>query len=84
MSCIHCSPEDAVCVHLDIRSKRSVGMHWGTFVLTDVDVREPPSRLRDEMSRRGIDPAQFSVLAIGETIQSTNEHAEADKNAARR
>lgn len=30
MSPIHCSPEDAVRVHEDIQSKRSVGMHWGT------------------------------------------------------
>ena len=30
MSPIHCSPEDAVRVHEDIKSKRSVGMHWGT------------------------------------------------------
>lgn len=28
MSHIHCSPEDAVAVHQDIRSRRSVGMHW--------------------------------------------------------
>lgn len=32
MSPVHCSPEDAVMVHLDIKSKRSVGMHWGTVM----------------------------------------------------
>jgi N-acyl-phosphatidylethanolamine-hydrolysing phospholipase D len=68
MSCVHCTPEDAVCVHLDVQSRRSVGMHWGTFVLTDEDVREPPRRLQAEVARRGLAPTAFTTLAIGETI----------------
>jgi N-acyl-phosphatidylethanolamine-hydrolysing phospholipase D len=34
MSAVHCGPEDAVCVHLDVKSKKSIGMHWGTWILT--------------------------------------------------
>ncbi|KAI9328411.1 beta-lactamase superfamily domain-containing protein, partial [Obelidium mucronatum] len=30
---IHCNPGDAVDVHLDLGSKKSVAMHWGTFPL---------------------------------------------------
>ena len=30
MSSVHCDPRDAVDVHKDLRSKKSVGMHWGT------------------------------------------------------
>lgn len=33
MSSVHCSPEDAVEVHLDVQSKHSIGIHWGTFIL---------------------------------------------------
>lgn len=29
----HFNPEDAVLCHKDIRSKKSVGVHWGTFPL---------------------------------------------------
>ncbi|KAF8941190.1 hypothetical protein BGZ58_001471 [Dissophora ornata] len=68
MSPIHCSPEDAVRLHEDIRSKRSVGMHWGTWVLTDEDVTEPPKRLEAEMKNRGHDPATFNTVQIGETL----------------
>ncbi|KAF9178784.1 hypothetical protein BGZ50_007464 [Haplosporangium sp. Z 11] len=68
MSPIHCSPEDAVWVHEDIRSKRSVGMHWGTWVLTDEDVTEPPRRLEAEMKNRGHDPNTFNTIHIGETL----------------
>ncbi|KAF9582760.1 hypothetical protein BGW38_010793 [Lunasporangiospora selenospora] len=68
MSSIHCSPEDAVRVHEDIKSKRSVGMHWGTWVLTDEDVREPPRRLEAEMKSRGHDPATFNTIQLGETL----------------
>jgi L-ascorbate metabolism protein UlaG (beta-lactamase superfamily) len=39
------SPEDAVAVHLDVKSKQSVAMHWGTFSLTDEPLLEPPVRL---------------------------------------
>ena len=67
MSCVHCSPEDAVCVHLDIRARKSIGMHWGTFVLTDEDVREPPRRLAAELARLGLPADQFTTLKIGET-----------------
>jgi N-acyl-phosphatidylethanolamine-hydrolysing phospholipase D len=45
MSAIHCSPEDAVGIHLAVRAKRSIGMHWGTFKLTDEAIMEPPVRL---------------------------------------
>ncbi|KAF9300858.1 hypothetical protein BGZ74_007414 [Mortierella antarctica] len=68
MSPIHCSPEDAVRVHEDIQSKRSVGMHWGTWILTDEDMTEPPRRLQAAMAKRGHDPSVFSTVQIGETI----------------
>ncbi|KAF9997754.1 hypothetical protein BGZ79_008545 [Entomortierella chlamydospora] len=68
MSPIHCSPEDAVRLHEDIKSKRSVGMHWGTWVLTNEDVTEPPKRLEAAMRKRGHDPNTFNVIQIGESL----------------
>lgn len=78
MSRVHLSPEDAVCVHRDVRSRQSIGMHWGTFRLTDEDVDEPPRRLRAAMELAGKEVAgreggeeeigRFGVMSIGETI----------------
>jgi N-acyl-phosphatidylethanolamine-hydrolysing phospholipase D len=31
MSNVHCSPEDSIRIHKDIKSKRSIGMHYGTI-----------------------------------------------------
>ena len=30
----HINPEDAVQIHMDIESKKSFAVHWGTFVMT--------------------------------------------------
>jgi len=68
MSCVHCSPEDAVCVHMDIHSKKTIGMHWGTFTLTDEPILEPPERLATELKRLGLSEDAFTTLTIGETI----------------
>ena len=27
----HINPEEAVIIHKEVKSKRSVGIHWGTF-----------------------------------------------------
>ncbi|KAI9258971.1 beta-lactamase superfamily domain-containing protein [Phascolomyces articulosus] len=68
MSTIHCSPEDAVRVHEDVKSKKSIGIHWGTFVLTDEPVNEPPQRLKKALQKRGHQDQAFDVLKLGETI----------------
>ena len=57
MSSVHCSPEDSACVHVDIKAKRSLGMHYGT-VRGGIsgqyeDVRVPPRRWREACEERG-------------------------------
>lgn len=55
----HCNPEDAVRILLALEARQAVGIHWGTFQLTDEAREEPAERLAAELSRRGIAPDRF-------------------------
>jgi N-acyl-phosphatidylethanolamine-hydrolysing phospholipase D len=63
----HVNPAEAVRIHLDLNAKRSIGVHWGTFELTDESLDEPPRKLAEERKSQGIADDDFSVLAIGAT-----------------
>ena len=67
MRSMHLNPEEAVRAHLDLRSRYSVGMHWGTFILTDEPMREPPRELARARRAAGVEPERFFVLRHGET-----------------
>ena len=46
MKDMHVNPEEAVKIHLDVESRQSIGMHWGTFLnLTEEPLLELPQRL---------------------------------------
>jgi len=64
----HLSPEEAIMVHRDIRSKKSIAIHWGTFVLTDEPLDEPPKRLEAARTNMGIPDNEFLILQHGGTI----------------
>lgn len=64
----HITPEEAVRVHLDTRSKKSVAIHWGTFILTDEPLDEPPKRLKEAKEGRRVPKDDFVVLKHGQTI----------------
>ena len=63
----HVNPAEAVQVHQDLRAKRSVGVHWGTFSLTDEPLDQPPKDLSLALRERGLAPDVFTVMAVGET-----------------
>jgi len=65
----HVNPEEAVQAHLDLQPRRSVGMHFGTFQLTDEAIDAPTSALRQAQARAGVAHAEFDVLGFGETRQ---------------
>lgn len=73
MKDMHANPEEAVQIHLDVGSKFSIGMHWGTFLnLTDEPLLEPPQRLQEVMVERELDPKGFVTLQHGETLRFPN------------
>ena len=67
MSGNHVDPEEAVKIHRDLRSKYSVAMHWGTFILTDEPLDEPPFKLAEALKKHQIDATSFEVYQHGET-----------------
>jgi N-acyl-phosphatidylethanolamine-hydrolysing phospholipase D len=64
----HVNPMEAVQIHRDIRSRRSVGVHWGTFELTDEPLDEPPRGLQAATGATGLPAGEFTVMAIGQTL----------------
>jgi N-acyl-phosphatidylethanolamine-hydrolysing phospholipase D len=66
MGPIHLNPEEAVQAALDLGARRIVGMHFGTFDLSDEPLDEPPRRFLAEAAQRGL-AERASVMAIGET-----------------
>jgi len=63
----HVNPAEAVQIHRDLNAKRSVGIHWGTFELTDEPLDEPPKQLAEARRAAGLTDDAFSVMALGET-----------------
>jgi N-acyl-phosphatidylethanolamine-hydrolysing phospholipase D len=67
MKMTHITPEQALQVFADVRAKRFLGIHWGTFDLTEEPLAEPPQRLEAEVRRMGVDPDNVWIFKDGET-----------------
>jgi L-ascorbate metabolism protein UlaG (beta-lactamase superfamily) len=68
MSAAHMDPVEAVRAHLDLGAPFTIGMHFGTFQLTDEPIDEPERLLRQALSEQGLSQARFRVPAFGETV----------------
>src|SRR5690606_32758174 len=64
----HMNPEDALRAFAALGAERFVGMHWGTFKLTDEPLQEPPQLLRTLWDDAGFSGKRCSIPAIGETL----------------
>ncbi|KAF2663689.1 Metallo-hydrolase/oxidoreductase [Microthyrium microscopicum] len=68
MSPVHANPFDSANIFVDSNCKKALGMHWGTWVLTEEDVMEPPKLLKAALKQKGIDEiGVFDVCDIGES-----------------
>lgn len=67
MTTQHVNPAEAVQIHRDLASRQSLGVHWGTFELTDEALDEPPKALAAARTAAGLTAQDFYVLAVGET-----------------
>jgi N-acyl-phosphatidylethanolamine-hydrolysing phospholipase D len=60
-------PEEAVRVHRDLGARKSIGVRWGTFSLSDESLDAPPSALAQARKLLEVPEGDFFLLAIGET-----------------
>jgi L-ascorbate metabolism protein UlaG (beta-lactamase superfamily) len=64
----HINAHEAVIVHKEMHARFSYGIHWGTFILTDEPIDEPPKQLKEACEERGVKfGEEFRVLGQGET-----------------
>ena len=68
----HTTPEEALNVAKDLKSKKVLGMHWGTFVLSLEPIMEPPIRFKDNAENYGFKREDAITFNIGE-VKSLNE-----------
>jgi L-ascorbate metabolism protein UlaG (beta-lactamase superfamily) len=62
MAPVHMNPAEAIQAFHDLGAAFAIGMHFGTFQLTDEPIDEP-----ERLLRAAIDPAKFTTLQVGET-----------------
>jgi len=78
MHVVHVDPEEAVQIYQDLASPHvgaplplMLGIHWGTFRLTDEPMDEPPTRTRARWREVGLDESRLWIARFGETRRVT-------------
>ena len=68
MTPAHMNPEEAVRAHLDVKPRLSIGMHFGTFQLTDEAIDDPLRALDRARAEHRVSADAFRVLDFGESV----------------
>ena len=63
----HCNVEEAIQIHKDLKSKKSIAMHWGTFQLTDEPMDEPVKLLKKLTVEKNLLSNEFIAMTHGES-----------------
>jgi N-acyl-phosphatidylethanolamine-hydrolysing phospholipase D len=64
----HVNPQEAVRIHQDVRSRCSIGVHWGTYRATDETMDAPARDLRAALAQAPSMEGAFTVLPHGGTV----------------
>lgn len=65
----HVSPDEALRIHRELKVKRSVGMHWGTFPMGQERLDQAPRDLALARQAQGVAEDAFFVLPVGGTYR---------------
>ena len=71
-SIYHTNPEEALKIGQDLKSKKILGMHWGTAVLSLEPIFEPPKRFKNSSNQYGYNVSDAIIFKIGqvETLEN--------------
>jgi N-acyl-phosphatidylethanolamine-hydrolysing phospholipase D len=72
----HVDLPEAVQVHLDLGAKRSLGVHWGTFSLSDEPLDQPIHELDAARREKGVAEDAFFIVPIGATRRIKPRHGD--------
>jgi len=67
----HVDPDEAVAIFRDLGATHGLGIHWGTFQLTNEPREEPAERLQEALRQQNIAPSAFAPLRPGESADVT-------------
>jgi L-ascorbate metabolism protein UlaG (beta-lactamase superfamily) len=65
-STFHTNPEEALSIGRDLKSKKVIGMHWGTFVLSLEPIMEPLTRFKNNAEKFGFNKDDAVLFKIGQ------------------
>ena len=65
-SIYHTTPEEALNIAQDLKSKKVIGTHWGTFVLSLEPIMEPPIRFKENAEKYGFKKEDAINFKIGQ------------------
>jgi len=76
ISALHASPDDAVDIHRDVRSRNTVAVHFGTFVGSENESLEAVMEFHDareergvlDLEEKGVDGGRAGILDIGGSV----------------
>jgi len=67
MEPVHCTPAEAIRIHREAQSRRSVAMHFGCFPLADDGFEQPVTDFRAAQAAAGLAPEAFTLPEVGAT-----------------